>query len=238
MFVDVGKVRRVHEAILASEVLDQLDQLYVTGAGDPFASPLYRQLLADLPDLCGREDRPTVFLHTNGLLLDEAHWEAMGRTRDRVVGVGISVDAATSATYRLNRGASWTRLWDNVKFVNRLQVEARRAGRQLTLGMFFTVQANNFRELVPFTRLAFNHDVAWVVVSALRNWDTYTTEEYEGRAVHLPTHPEHAEWRTVLADEQLADPRVVLDSFDPRYTHQEAVCNPKAVLPTANLRRK
>ena len=232
-FVNIAKVNKIHEAVLASGILDVTDQVYVTGAGDPFASPLYRKFLYDLPDLLTcRGDGPTVFLHTNGLLLDESHWEAMGRTKDRVVGVGISVDAATEATYKSNRGASWQKLWTNVRFLNRKQVEAARGGRQIVLGMFYTVQANNFRELIPFMKLAFDHNVSWLSVTALRNWDTYTNEEYRRRAVHLPSHPEHGEWMEIASDLQLTkDPRMILDSFNPDYGHQEAVCNPNAVLP-------
>jgi hypothetical protein len=213
-FVDSSKVREIHEDVLGSGVLERVDQVYLTGAGDPFASPSYWPMLQSFPKLRSG-GRPKLFLHTNGQLFDEAHWEAMADAQDMVCGVGISVDAACEETYRLNRRASWGRLWKNVAFVNGLQEE-----RGFMLGMFFTVQANNFREIIPFTRLAFNHRAAWINVMALRNWGTYSAEDYRQRAVHVPGHPQHEQFREVIGDERLRDPRILLDSFEPKFNVQ------------------
>jgi len=232
-FVDVPRVQKIHDAVLRSGILDITDRVYVTGAGDPFASPLYWNFLENFPEV-PRNEGLKIFLHTNGILCDEAHWKAMGKTADRVNEIGISVDAATEATYKINRGASWNKLWNNIDFVNKLQAD----GKDLMLGMFYTVQANNFRELVPFTRMAFNHGVTWISVTALRNWGTYTPEDYQGRAVHLPHHPEHAQFREVVADARLTcDPRIVLDSFNPEFIDQDVICNADALLPAAKLKR-
>jgi radical SAM protein with 4Fe4S-binding SPASM domain len=232
-FVDVPLVTRIHEAVMSSRVLDHVDRLYVTGAGDPFASPLYWNFLKTLPEL---PQNPTleIFLHTNGLLCDESHWAELGRNQQRVTEIGISVDAATATTYKTNRQGSWNKLWDNVDFINRLQT----SGKKLMLGMFYTVQANNFREVIPFTRLAFGHRVSWISITALRNWGTYTTADYLSRAVHLPDHPDYAEFRQVIENEVLTrDPRIVLDNFNPAHTHQDVICNPEALLSASHLKR-
>jgi len=226
-FVDRNKVRRIYEVISWSEVLSVTDRLYVTGMGDPFASAHYWDLLQNLPSL-PELPKLEVFLHTNGLLLDDVHWMALGPTRDRVSEVGISVDAATPDTYRQNRGGSWDKLWDNISFVNRLQ--AQNGGRPW-LGFFFTVQANNYRELLPFVHLAKYHGARWMSVTALRNWGTFTREEYLARAVHLPGHPDHAEFREVISHPTLRDPGIVVDHFDPRYTDQDIICDDGALLP-------
>lgn len=226
-FVDLPKVVRIHEAVLSSGVLDYVDRLYVTGAGDPFASPLYWNFLKTLPEM-PNNPALTIFLHTNGILCDEAHWAELGPNQRRVTEIGISVDAATAGTYLKNRRASWNKLWDNVDFINRLQ----RGGKELMLGMFYTVQANNFRELIPFLRLAFSHGVSWVSVTALRNWGTYAADDYRQRAVHLPEHCDYADFRRVVESEILTeDPRIVLDNFNPAYTDQDVICNPEALLP-------
>jgi MoaA/NifB/PqqE/SkfB family radical SAM enzyme len=232
-FVDLPKVHQIHEAMIRSRVLEHTDRVYVTGAGDPFASPLYFEFLRSLPHFPTNPNL-SIFLHTNGLLLDEAHFNALGSNQDRVREIGISVDAATPATYTANRQGSWEKLWRNVEFVNRLQ----ESGRPIMLGMFYTVQANNFRELLPFTRLAFAHKVAWISVTALRNWGTYTPSDYSQRAVHLPEHPDHAEWQRVIADPSLTkDRRIVLDRFNPEFTDQDVICNPQALLPESRLRK-
>jgi hypothetical protein len=242
-FVNANKVQRIHEAVVGSGVLERTKRLYVTGAGDPFASPLYWNFLCNLhqhilhPDL-------TLFLHTNGLLFDQYHWDAMeATTRERVTEVGISVDAATEKTYQYIRGASWNKLWANITFINRLQTAATSRSRQIMLGMFYTVQVANFRELIPFVRLAWNHKVSWISVTALRNWGTYSPDDYRSRAVHLPGHPDYAEFRQMISDPQLtspprSSPRIILDSFNPEFTDQDIICNPDALLPENKLVRK
>jgi MoaA/NifB/PqqE/SkfB family radical SAM enzyme len=211
-FVDLKLVKQIHEKVMSSGIVELTDQLYITGAGDPFASPVFWPLLQDFPMT---SHKPKIFLHTNGQLFDARHWELMASSRELIADVGISVDAACEKTYTENRRASWTRLWNNVDFVNFLQ-----ADRQITLGMFFTVQANNYRELIPFLRLAFNHNVEWISITALRNWGVYTDYDYAIRAVHVPGHPMHEDFKAVLADPMLKDKRIIVDTFNPRHTSQ------------------
>jgi radical SAM protein with 4Fe4S-binding SPASM domain len=232
-FVDVPKVLRIHEAMIASGVLTKTLRLYVTGAGDPFASDLYWNFLLSVPRL-EHHKNTSIFLHTNGLLFDRAHWDELGETRKMVTEVGISVDAARPETYKTNRGASWWKLWNNIAFINDLQAE----GHPLMMGMFYTVQDNNFREIVPFIRMAFNHRASWISITALRNWGTYTPAEFEKRAVHLPGHPNHAEFKAVVSDPLVANNRrIILDSFNPEYTWQQHTINPGAILSPDVLRR-
>jgi len=238
-FVDVPKVQKIHDAVVGSGILARTKMLYVTGAGDPFASPLYWNFLCNLEQY---ELAPhlEIFLHTNGLLLDYDHWMKMKHaTLSRVSEIGISVDAATAETYKFVRRASWSKLWNNVKFVNHLQQNPQhRTGKTIMLGMFYTVQAANFRELIPFVRLAWAHEVSWISVTALRNWGTFTKADYIQRAVHLPEHPDHEEFRRIISDPQLTcDPRIVMDKFNPEYVDQDVICNPEALLPENTLRK-
>jgi radical SAM protein with 4Fe4S-binding SPASM domain len=227
-FVDVAKVKSIHQAMLDSGVLRRTSKLYVTGSGDPFASDLYWNFLRSLPTIEHHNDM-TIFLHTNGLLFDRRHWEELGSTRDLITEVGISVDAASEPTYRTNRGASWEKLWSNIDFINDLKAN----GRNLMLGMFYTIQANNFMETIPFVRMAFNYGAAWISITALRNWGTYTPDDYQSRAVHLPSHPMYSAFRAMISDPYLtSNRRVILDSFNPEYTRQQHIINPRATLPS------
>lgn len=220
-FVDQDLVGQIHDRVMSSGVLDLVDQLYVTGSGDPFASPTFWKTLRELrPN--PRNPTMTLWLHTNGLLIDEHHWRDMGISREMVSDVGISVDAATPTTYAAVRGGSWARLWRNVEFLCTV-MEARPLYRPITLGMFYTVQAQNHRELPAFLELAFRHRVSWVSVTALRNWGSYSDADYLSRAVHRPDHPEHSSWLEVLQHPMVRDGRVVLDRFDPRHVRQERV---------------
>jgi MoaA/NifB/PqqE/SkfB family radical SAM enzyme len=196
---------RVHEAFLRSGIIDIADRLYISGAGDPFASPLYWHILTHFPDLENNHGLELA-LHTNGQLLDESHWLGMGRARTRIAELGISIDAATEKTYLVNRGSSWERLWRNIDFV-----VIRRRAEELAFGMgaHFVIQANNWREIVSFAKLALGRGFDWVSFLYLRNWGTYSEEDYRSRAVHLPGHPEHAELLSVLSDPIIhSNPRV------------------------------
>jgi radical SAM protein with 4Fe4S-binding SPASM domain len=193
--VDGGKAKEIQAAILNSGALELTDQIYVSGWGDPLASPLYMDFLHKLASLT-RNGLPRVFLHTNGLLLDAEHWAKLGATSELVDWIGISIDAASEKTYRVNRGGSWTKLWNNIDFINSL----RASGRVLKLKTFFTFQANNYREMVDFVRLSFERGANDIAFSALHNWGTYSAEDYAERAVHLPGHPLHQDFLTIIAD--------------------------------------
>lgn len=238
-FANLPKAREIHEAMLRSGVLGITNFLYVTGSGDPFASELFWHFLKTLHEHPRNPDLQ-IFLHTNGLLFDQDHWVDMGKeSSDRVSDVGISVDAGTPETYRKIRGASWQKLWDNIAFINRLQAEPVIIGRPIILGFFYTVQAENFREILPFVRKAWSCGARWISITALRNWGTYAPDDYLRRAVHLPSHPNHDEFRQVLAHPEIsADPRIVVDSFDPRYTDQEVIGSAGALLPENQPRKK
>jgi hypothetical protein len=141
-------------------------------------------------------------------------WTVWGESINQIDEVSISVDASTAETYQKNRGGSWPVLWDNVEFVNR---RLRRPGRPFIFYMRFVVQANNFREMIPFVELAFRHRANEVFVWYLRNWNAFSDAEYLSRAVHLPGHPDYAEFGRVMADERLTgDKRIHLPVFPAR----------------------
>ena len=192
---DGGKAKEIQAAILSSGALELTDQIYVSGWGDPLASPLYMDFLLQLADLAVN-GMPRVFLHTNGLLLDAAHWAKLGATSELVDWIGISIDAACEDTYHINRGGSWAKLWNNIQFITSL----RTPERNIKLKTFFTFQANNFREMVDFVHLSFDRGVNDIAFSALHNWGTYSPEDYTQRAVHMPSHPLHQEFLTVIAN--------------------------------------
>ena len=207
---DPSSTRRAHAAMLDSKILDMSDQIYLTGAGDPLSSPTYRDFLKNLHLTSPRI--PQIVLHTNGQLLDENHWTDLGPSREHVTTIVVSVDAATPETYSTNRGGSWTRLWKNIDFINQVRLK-----QNITLVLAFVVQHNNFKELLPFRQLALNHGANSVTVYYLRNWGTYSRDEYSRRAVHLPAHPDYHEFSTIMTDPLLtSDQKINLPAFPAR----------------------
>ena len=124
--------------------------LFITGSGDAFGSPIFRNLLQSL----SREHAPDIqylCLLTNGLLV-KRYWNtlspfAAGLTK----GVSVSIDAATENTYRVNRRpADWYDLIENLQLLK----EKRRQGEIARLGFSFVVQQNNYREMSDFVKMA------------------------------------------------------------------------------------
>ena len=198
----------IQNILLDSGIFDHVDRLTSSGSGDPLASSLYWELLERLP--APRYPRLRLALQTNGLLLTPQNWMKLGEYAKRVDEVLVSVDACGPETYLINRGGSWDLLMRNLT-----EVRAREVPLQLSM----VVQANNFREMPGFVRLANSLGARCAYFSALELWiDTYAPDDYQRRAVHLPGHPEHAELLNVLRDPVLQDPSRVTITGLPRPT--------------------
>jgi MoaA/NifB/PqqE/SkfB family radical SAM enzyme len=186
---------RVQEILLESGIFEHVDRLAASGSGDPLASPLFWDLLSALP--APRYPKLRLLLQTNGLLLANLRtWERLGEYARRIDEILLSVDAYTPKTYALNRGGKWSDLIEALDNINL---------RQIPLQLNFVVQANNFREMDDFARWARNMGARRAYFSALENWGTYAEADYLERAVHLPSHPRHAELLEVLGQESLQD---------------------------------
>ena len=182
-----GRIRQI-EARWRRAIGPHVEEMTVSGFGDPFGSSSYRSLLQGL----NKTEFPrlhTIRLHTNGMLWDHAMWESMPCARELVRSAEISVDAAAPSTYALNRrGGDFTRLLRNLAFIQSLNIPVK---------LSFVVQQNNYREMPDFVALA--HEFGFeVYFSRLVNWGTFSEQDYTGRAVHRPEHPEHAEFIRIL----------------------------------------
>ena len=198
------QVEKIHKSVIDSGILEHTDKVYVTGAGDPLTpTSIYWDFLRNLTMLAPH-NTPSVILHTNGLLLDSQRWDLLGDTRPLVTQINVSLDAASSETYKTNRGGSWAKLMDNLRFASALK-------RDLVL--FFVVQANNYREFPGFVRIANELGAASAELLGLQNWGTYSPEEYRVRAVHRKGHPEHEDFRRVLGEAVALDKGGILKPF-------------------------
>jgi hypothetical protein len=184
--------------------------LYITGSGDAFGGPyFFRWLLGlrgeELPRLRG------IHLHTNAQLWTPRRWRRLPPgIRAKIRSTEISIDAATAETYALNRrGGKWERLLSNLDFIS----ELRKSGPLEYIKIHMVVQANNFREMPAFVRLGERWGVDSVYFSRLHDWETFEPAEYERRAVHLPSHPEHRAFVELLGTEELARSSVNLGNL-------------------------
>ncbi len=170
--------------------------------GEPFAS---RHYLNFLQAYCARTERTrTLQIQTSGLLLTEALWNRLDLW-GHVSSVRVSVDAATPDTYaRVRLGGRFDRLLPNLHFLGHL----RRLQMIDVFRMDFLVQRDNYAEMPDFVRLARQVGADSVLFLRLRNWGTFTEEEFLNRDIANPEHPDHDRLRTVLEDPVLSSPEV------------------------------
>lgn len=177
-------------------------RVWVTGSGDPFAinhfrAPLKRLDAAEFPEL-------TINLITNGQLWDERAWKDLGLA-GRVGSAAISIDAARPETYRkLRRGGDFARLLRNPDFIRSLRAEG--ALGRLAVGM--VVQAGNFREIPEFVKLGKEFMADTITFQMVRNWGTYSRDEFRNVFIGDPDHPDFAEFCEVLKAPDLLEPEV------------------------------
>ncbi|SNT26895.1 radical SAM protein [Tropicimonas sediminicola] len=174
----------------------------LTGSGDPFGSAHFQYVLRRLRDI--ENPNLKIDLQTNGVLLTPALWERLG-LEGRVDQMLVSADAATPETYaELRRGATFDQLLRALDFI----AELRRDNRIRVFRLDFVVQARNFREMPAFAELARSLGCDGVKFQMVRNWGTFTPEEFSAADIGRHDHPEHGAFRAVLEEPVLQSPGV------------------------------
>lgn len=189
-----GKIR--------SQALKDAQYIKITGSGDAFGSPFFRQWLqtmrkTEMPCLKG------IYLHTNGQLWTRAMWQTIPlEIRNLIQSSEISIDAATPKTYSINRrGGDFKKLLKNLEFIGTL----RKKGPLKLLIVSMVVQENNFEEMPAFVELGKRFGADRVLFSQLVNWGTFTLEEFKKRAIHQSSHPRHVELLKLLEKSIFSD---------------------------------
>jgi MoaA/NifB/PqqE/SkfB family radical SAM enzyme len=182
---ELDSCRALAERVVA--LLPEVEEVTLSGFGDPFGSPTYLDLLRAMNR---SPQRPALRLHSNAQLWTETLWDTLPNLHRAVREAEISIDAATPRTYEINRpGGTFERLLTNLAHL-------KKQAFPLTFSM--VVQANNYREMPAFVELAEGFGAA-AYFSGLVNWGTFARDEYLRRAVHLPGHPRHDDFRTALS---------------------------------------
>lgn len=199
-------------------LLADATRIKITGSGDPFGSKHFRHVLRALTD--GPADIPRLQLQTNGVLFDERAWDDLG-LEGHVKSVWISIDAAEPETYAvLRRDGDFERLIRNLEFL-----ASKRAQDQIgELRIDFVVQAANFRQMPAFVELAQRIGADGVHFLMLRNWGTFSADEFRDMAVTFENHPQHYAFLNVLRDPRLDAPGIDLGNLEP--LRQKALTGP------------
>jgi sulfatase maturation enzyme AslB (radical SAM superfamily) len=200
------RLEAIQDRVLATG-LRHATELFLSGYGDPLASPVCKGLLRRLD----RRDHPhlVVQLMTNGLLLDRKMWDSMSGISPAIHGVHVSIDAATPETYRVNRGGSFERLLENLSFLKSLADETGRPRLEVS----FVVQANNFREMEAFVLLGKRLGARRVLFQRLIHWEAMSGAAHRAGAIHERVHPEFDALAEVLGSSLLRDEVVDLSNL-------------------------
>ncbi len=190
--------------------LADAQELVITGSGDAFGSPYFRNWLQTMQ----RDEMPklkSLHLLSNGIMWSPRHWNLIpAEIREIITSAWISIDAATAETYVVNRrGGKFERLLENLEFISAL----RRNNQLKHVTITFVVQDNNFLEMPDFVRLGIKHAFDKVYFGQLVDWGTFPKDEFKRRAVHLPDHPRHADLLRILKDSIFEMPIVQLGNL-------------------------
>lgn len=176
--------------------------------GDPFASSYYLSALREF-DWAGHRGLRINFI-TNGLRLTPEMWESVRNCHNNVNSIHVSVNAASPETFAINqRGGQLEKLLPNLEFIASL----RRKRRIHRFSLGFYVLANNFREMNDFVALGKRLGVDSIFFGHILRAQSHTDEEFARIAVHLPGHPDHAEFLEILRGPIMSDPIVRLSNM-------------------------
>ncbi len=201
---EFDKTKAVTKTLL-DRFLPNLEWLLVTGAGDPFASRIYREFLTQLDG--SQYPQLKIQLTTNGLLFDKLMWSRLLKIHKNIRRIVISFDAATAETYKVvRRGGMFTRLLENVRFLN----EHARCEADFFLRLDYVVQFRNWREMPAFVRLGLELGVDSILFQKIVDWGSYSREEFQQHTICDEAHPEHSEFLRMLTDPVFDHPKVNL----------------------------
>jgi len=195
------RLLELHDKI-AQDAFLSAKQITVTASGDAFASPVFRTMLQNL----SKEQAPNlkeILVLTNGLLVSK-YWDSMSSyAKEKVSSISFSIDAATAETYAINRrGGKFSDLLENMEFVKQLKL----TGALECFCTSFVVQNNNYHEMLEFVELCESYDVDVVQFQIIEPdfiRDLGFTDyfiEWEAKAVHEKTHPQHKNLCSVVRD--------------------------------------
>ena len=142
---------------------------------------------------------------TNGTLFTPKEWERL-KGKFEYIRFMVSVDAATKETYEKVRcGGKWENLMKNMDYLS----ELRRNNKINDVTVIMIVQKKNYREIPEFIRWAKEKDFDEVSLSHIRNWGTFSADEFENEVSMFDRDGKmKAELAKVLEDPICKDPIV------------------------------
>jgi MoaA/NifB/PqqE/SkfB family radical SAM enzyme len=184
-----------------------LESVSLSGYGDPFYSHSMMNFLINvnksvLPNL------KQIHLHTNAILWNEGNWDKIKNSHKFITSAEISIDAATSETYKkVRRGGNWDMLIKNLKFINEIK-----SIRHIIVS--FVLQRDNYHEIYDFfllmDKLLANKKLTFQYHS-IQDWGVMDKKDYVDAKVWNKDHSDNEKFLIELDKiKTLNDNRIVI----------------------------
>ena len=187
---DYKDIEKIHDIVI-NEIIKDAYRLYITGTGDPFASPFFRNFLQTF-DKSKYKNIGMIHLHTNGNLWTEQMWNTMSNVHELVKSVEISIDAGTKETYeKVRRNGDWDILMKNLEYINTIKTLEN-------VKLSFVIQDNNYKEMELFENLKHKlNNIPRVRTHYYKLLDWGVMKNYEEKAVWKSTHKNFTEFKSI-----------------------------------------
>jgi len=184
-----------------------VESVELSGYGDPFYSHSMRKFLIEinennLPNL------KNIHLHTNALLWNKVNWEKIKNSHKYIKSTEISIDAATSETYKkVRRGGNWNSLIKNLKYINSL-IEIQ------NVIVSFVLQKENYHEIYDFYQIMdrlFSKKNVIFQYHSIQDWGVMNKSDYDNAKIWDRTHEDNQKFLIELEKiKNLNDSRIVI----------------------------
>lgn len=184
-----------------------IESVSLSGYGDPFYSHTMMKFLTEvdhkiLPSL------KNIHLHTNALLWNEGNWEKIKNSHKYINSAEISIDAASSETYKkVRRGGNWDSLIKNLKFINSIN-EVR------NIIVSFVLQKDNYHEMFDFYEIMGNiltKKELKFQYHSIQDWGVMDKSDYADAKVWDKNHKENEHFLKEMDKlKRLNDHRIVI----------------------------
>lgn len=170
---------------------DTVQEIIITGSGDPFYSNIFRNWLQNF-DKTKYPKLEKIYLVSNGNMFTPKMWESMSKAHNLIREMEWSIDAGTKNTYenitRLN--GKWDKLMENMDYLASLN-------HFDNLLFSFVVQKQNYTEMKTFVNLINNkfkrsRSKAKVLFRAIQNWGHQSDSWFKDKNICDPQHPDHS----------------------------------------------
>ncbi len=128
--------------------------------GEPLVSPSTMYLLKNIDQMSLTHVK--LYLTTNGTLIYR-YRDLIENISDRIIGLAISIDAATEQTYQKVRGELWQDLMQGIKWLSTLDKSIYMTAR-------FVVQGKNYHEMRDFVIMSKELGFKEVHFQLIRDW--------------------------------------------------------------------